>query len=270
MTTAHQAGRRLEGAARQAANHPVLEKLAKVGFAARGVLYAIIGLVALQIALGSGGEADKSSAIHIVRDSPFGDALLWVMAVGLAALTIWQVSEAVWGRPEVRSRVESVSRAVVYAGLVFSMVALLTQNKAATSTDSQSQDATKALFELPGGQFLVGLLALGVMALGVYWIYEGWTEKFMKDMRVTEPRARGVVVKLGKAGYIARGVIAIAAGALIGQAALTYDPDKAAGIDGALKSLADTPAGPWLLVVVAIGLVLFAAYCFAEARWHRV
>ncbi|MEU8195105.1 DUF1206 domain-containing protein [Microbispora amethystogenes] len=270
MTTAHQTGRRVEGTARRAADHPALEKLAKVGFAARGVLYAIIGLVALQIAFGGGGEADKSSALQIVRDSPLGDPLLWLMAVGLAALVIWQISEAVWGRPEARERVEAVARAVVYAALVYSMVALLTQNKAAASSDSQSQDATKALFDLPGGQFLVGLLALGVIALGVYWIYEGWTEKFMRDMHVTEPRARGVVVKLGKAGYIARGVIALAAGALIGQAALTYDPDKAAGIDDALKALADTPAGPWLLVVVAIGLVLFAVYCFAEARWHRV
>ncbi|MBD3142562.1 DUF1206 domain-containing protein [Microbispora bryophytorum] len=270
MTTAHQAGRRLEGAARKAADHPVLEKLAKVGFAARGVLYAIIGLVALQIAFGGGGEADKSSALQIVRDAPLGDPLLWVMAVGLAALTIWQVSEAVWGRPGVKERVEAVAKAVVYAALVFSMVALLTRDKAASSSDSQSQDATKTLFELPGGQFLVGLMALGVIALGVFWIYEGWTEKFMKDMYVTGPRARGLVVKLGKAGYIARGVIALAAGALIGQAAITYDPDKAAGIDGALKALADTPAGPWLLVVVAVGLVLFAVYCFAEARWHRV
>ncbi|WP_327045929.1 DUF1206 domain-containing protein [Microbispora sp. NBC_01189] len=150
------------------------------------------------------------------------------------------------------------------------MVALLTRNKAAASSDSQSEDVTKALFDLPGGQFLVGLLALGVIALGAYWIYEGWTGKFMRDMQVTEPRARGVVVRLGKAGYIARGVIALSAGALIGQAALTYDPDRAAGIDDALKALADTPAGPWLLAVVAIGLVLFAAYCFAEARWHRV
>ncbi|RGA06610.1 DUF1206 domain-containing protein [Microbispora triticiradicis] len=270
MTTAHQTGRRLEGAARRAADHPALEKLAKVGFAARGVLYAIIGLVALQIAFGGGGEADKSSALQIVRDSPLGDPLLWIMAVGLAALVIWQVSEAVWGRPEARERVEAVSRAVVYAALVYSMVALLTRNKGASSSDSQSEDATKALFDLPAGQFLVGLMALGVIALGVYWIYEGWTEKFMRDMHVTEPRTRGVVVKLGKAGYIARGVIALAAGALIGQAALTYDPDKAAGIDDALKALADTPAGPWLLVVVAIGLVLFAVYCFAEARWHRV
>ncbi|GII88520.1 membrane protein [Sphaerisporangium siamense] len=270
MTTANQAGRRLEGAARRVADHPALEKLAKVGFAARGVLYAIIGLVALQIAFGSGGEADKSSAIHIVRDAPLGDTLLWVMAVGLAALTIWQVIEAVWGRPEVHHRVESVAKAAVYGALVFSMVALLTKNKAASSTDSQSQDATEALFDLPGGQILVALIALVLIGFGAYWIHEGWTGKFMRDMRVTESRARGLVVGIGKAGYVARGVIALAAGALIGEAALTYDPDKAVGIDGALKSLAGTPVGPWLLVVVAIGLVLFAVYCFAEARWHRV
>lgn len=270
MTTAKQAGRQAEGAARRAADHPILEKLAKVGFAARGVLYAIIGVVALQIAFGSGGEADKSSAIHMVRNSPFGDALLWIMAIGLAALTIWQITEAIWGRIEVKDRVEAAAKAAVYAFLVFTMVSLLTQNKAASSTDSQSKDATKFLFDLPGGQFLVGLMALGVIALGVYWIYEGWTEKFMKDMNVTEPRARRTVTNLGKAGYIARGIVGLTAGGLIGKAALTYDPDKAVGIDGALKSLADTAIGPWLLVLVAIGLILFAVYCFAEARWHRV
>lgn len=210
MTTAHQAGRRLEGAARRAADHPVLERLAKAGFAARGVLYAIIGLVALHIAFGGGGQADKSSALQIVRDAPLGDPLLWVMAVSLAALTIWQVSEAVWGTPGVKERVQAAAKAVVYAALVFSIVALLTRNQPASSSDSKSQDVTKTLFELPGGQFLVGLMALGVLALGAFWIYAGWTAKFMKDMNVTEPRARGVVVKLGKAGYIARGVIALA------------------------------------------------------------
>ncbi|MET8156509.1 DUF1206 domain-containing protein [Sphaerisporangium sp. NPDC005289] len=270
MSTAKQAGRRLEGAARRMADHPVLQKLAKVGFASRGVLYAIIGLAALQIAYGGGGEADKSSAIHIVRDAPLGDTLLWVMAVGLAALTIWHVSEAIWGRPEVHYRVESIAKAAVYIALVFSMVALLTQNKAASSTDSQSQDAAKALFDLPGGQILVALIALALIGFGVSWIHEGWTGKFMRDMHVAEPRAHALVVNIGKVGYVARGVIALAAGALIGQAALTYDPDKAVGIDGALKSLADTPIGPWLLVVIAVGLVLFAVYCFAEARWHRM
>ncbi|WP_066363231.1 DUF1206 domain-containing protein [Herbidospora mongoliensis] len=267
MTTSETVG----GAARRAVQHPLLDKLAKVGFAARGVLYALIGLVALQIAFNgsSSEEADKSSAIHMVAEQPFGSVLLWIMAIGLAGLVVWQIGEAIWGPPKLRERAESVARAVVYVALVVSIVSLLVKGKEAASTDSQSQDVTRALFELPGGQFLVGLFALGLMALGVYWIHEGWTEKFMKDMHVTEPKARTTVVRLGKAGYIARGVVAIAAGVLVGQAALTYDPDKAAGIDNALKSLSETPMGPWLLGLVAIGLILFAVYCFAESRWHR-
>lgn len=261
MSTANQ----VTGAARRAADHPALNKLARVGFAARGVLYALIGLVALQIAFGDSGEADKSGAIHLVAAQPFGNALLWVMAVGLAGLAVWQTGEAIFGRPQVKDRVESAARAVVYVLLVVSMLGLLLQGKKATSTDSQSRDATKAIFELPAGQFLVGLLALGVIALGVYWIHEGWTAKFMKDMRGGGPAVR----RIGQAGYVARGVVAIAAGVLIGKAAITYDSDKAVGIDGALKSLADTPAGPLLLAVVALGVMMFAVYCFAEARWHR-
>ncbi|WP_061298896.1 DUF1206 domain-containing protein [Herbidospora cretacea] len=267
MTTSETVG----GAARRAVQHPMLDRLAKVGFAARGVLYALIGVIALQIAFGGSGgeEADKSGAIHMVAAQPFGSVLLWIMAIGLTGLVVWQIGEAIWGRPKMRDRVESIARAVVYTALVISIVGLLVKGKEAASTDSQSQDATRALLEMPGGQFLVGLLALGVMALGVYWIHEGWTEKFMKDMHVTDPKARTTVVRLGKAGYISRGVVAIAAGVLVGQAALTFDPDKAAGIDDALKSLSETPMGPWLLAAVAIGLILFAIYCFAESRWHR-
>lgn len=254
---------------RKTAKHPVVKKLARVGLAARGVLYALLGVLALQIAFGGGGSADKSGAIHTVAAQPLGGVLLWSMAIGLTALTVWQLSEAVLGHPDVKDRVESVARAVVYGLLVFSIVGLLISGKRAASTDSQSKDATKFLFDLPGGQVIVGLIGLGLIALGCYWIYEGWTRKFMKDMRVTGRRARDLVPKIGAAGYVARGIIAIAAGILIGRAAITYDPEKAAGIDKALKALVDLPVGPVILGIVAVGLLLFAVYCFAEARWHR-
>ncbi|GAA2397174.1 DUF1206 domain-containing protein [Nonomuraea africana] len=239
--------------------------LTRLGYAARGVLYLLIGIVALQIAFGSGGEADKSGAIRIVAEQPFGVVVLWIMTVGLAALTVWQARETLSGRGRTRDRIESALRALFYALLVVSLLGLLLRGKPAASTDSQSQDATKALLDLPGGQVLVGIAALGLVALGAHWIHEGWTKKFMKDMTGGGETVR----RLGQAGYIARGVIAIAAGVLVGQAAITYDAGKAVGIDGALKSLADTPAGPWLLAAVAMGLVLFAMYCVAEARWHR-
>ncbi|GAA0392739.1 membrane protein [Acrocarpospora corrugata] len=257
--------------ARSVAEHPVLDRAAKIGFAARGVLYGLIGLVALQIGLGSGTgeEADKSGAIHLVASRPLGELLLWIMAFGLAGLALWQVGEMIFGSPETMERVEAAGRVVMYVALVISLLGLLLYGKSATSTDDQSKDLTRLLFDLPAGPILVGLLGLGLVALGVYSIREGWTERFMRHMNVTEARARSTVVRLGKAGYIARGMIAVAAGGLICQAALTYDPDKAVGIDGALRALADTPVGPWLLVVVAIGVMLFAVYCFAEARWYR-
>ncbi|MEV4061787.1 DUF1206 domain-containing protein [Nonomuraea dietziae] len=240
--------------------------LTRLGYAARGVLYLLIGIVALQVAFGEGGEADKSGAIRIVAAQPFGTVVLWIMTLGLAALTVWQTRETFSSRGRARDRIESGLRAAFYALLVVSLLGLLLRGKPAASTDSQSQDATKALLDLPGGQVLVAIAALGLIALGVHWIHEGWTKKFMKDMTGGGETVR----RLGQAGYIARGVVAIAAGILVGQAAITYDSDKAVGIDGALKSLAETPAGPWLLVAVALGLVLFAAYCVAEARWHRV
>ncbi|MEU7899687.1 DUF1206 domain-containing protein [Nonomuraea sp. NPDC049152] len=239
--------------------------LTKLGHAARALLYALIGLVALQVAFGEAGEADKNGAIHLVAAQPFGSVVLWIMTLGLAALVVWQAREALTSGGRTRDRLESAAKSVFYVLLVVSLLGLLLRGKRAASTDSQSQDVTQALLALPAGQVLVGIVALGVIALGVHWIHEGWTKKFMKDMTGGGETVR----RLGQAGYIARGVIAITAGALIGQAAITYDPDRAVGLDGALKSLADTPAGPWLLVAVAVGLVLFAVYCLAEARWHR-
>ncbi|NUT40854.1 MAG: DUF1206 domain-containing protein [Thermoactinospora sp.] len=269
MQTANEAGRKATGAARRATDNPWIDRLARVGFAARGVLYALIGLLALQIGpfSGSGEKADKSGAIHLVEQQPFGNFLLWVMTIGLAALAIWQVGEAVFSHHRTRDRVESAGRAAVYVLLVISMLGLLLKGKEASSTDKQSRDATSAILDLapPLGQILVALLGLGVIALGIYWIHEGWTAKFMRDMTGGGRWVR----RVGQAGYIARGVVAISAGVLIGKAAITYDAKDAVGIDGALKGLADAPAGPYLRVAVAVGLMLFAVYCFAEARWHR-
>ncbi|MFD0890109.1 DUF1206 domain-containing protein, partial [Streptosporangium algeriense] len=139
-------------------------------------------------------------------------------------------------------------------------------------SDAGSKDLTALAMDLPGGRVLVGLAGLGVVALGAYWIHSGWKRRFLEDLRTGEmPRgARRLAERLGTAGYLARGVIAVAAGVFVLQAAITYDPDRARGVDSTLRALADTPAGPWLLGVVALGLLLFAAYCFLQARWHRL
>ncbi|GAA3139209.1 DUF1206 domain-containing protein [Planomonospora alba] len=249
--------------------------MARLGLACRGVLYGLIGFLALQIAFGGGSggrEADKTGAIEMVREQPFGTALLWLMAVGFAALALWQLSEAVIGRGQTKDRVESAARTAVYALITAAILGLLLRGDSGSSTDEQSKDLTAKLMEAPGGQFLVGLAGLGLIALGAYWAHKGWKKRFLKDLRIGEmpPKARELAERLGTAGYLARGVIAAAAGVFVVQAAVTYDPDQAKGIDSTLRSLAETPVGPWLLGVVAIGLLLFAVYCFFEARWHRM
>ncbi|MFF0579770.1 DUF1206 domain-containing protein [Streptosporangium saharense] len=266
----------VEGTARRAANSRTLERLTRLGLACRGVLYGLIGFLALQIAFGGGSggkEADKTGAVETVAEQPFGIVLLWLMVVGFVALTLWQISEAILERGgEVKDRVEAGARAVVYGLVVVTLLGLLLRGDPGSSTDDSSKDLTAMAMDLPGGQILVGLVGLGVIALGGYWIHSGWKKKFLEDLRTGEmpPRARQLAERLGMAGYLARGVIAVAAGVFVVQAAITYDPDKARGVDSTLRALADTPVGPWLLGVVALGLVLFAAYCFLQARWHRL
>jgi hypothetical protein len=260
-------------AARRTANSDLLEWLARLGLVCRAALYALIGALALQIAFGSGGEeADKGGAVKTVAAQPFGTGLLWLMAVGLTALAVWQLLSATVGGAKPLDRVESAVRALVYALIVVSVLSLLLQGDSGASGDEQSRDVTRFLLDLPGGVLLVSAIGVGLIALGGYWVYKGFTRRFLDELRMAEipGRARAVVEKLGLAGYLCRGAIAGLAGVFIVRAALTYDPEQAKGIDATLRSFADTPAGPWLLVAVAVGLLLFAGYCLCEARWHRI
>ncbi|MFC4587811.1 DUF1206 domain-containing protein [Sphaerisporangium corydalis] len=272
MDSVASAGQQARGAARRATNSRTFERLTRLGLACRGVMYALIGLLALQIAFGGGGkEADKTGAVRTVAEQPFGTVVLWVMAVGFVALALWQLSEALIGGLEVKERVEAVAHTVVYALAVGTIMSFLLTGSTGSSTDKQSKDLTATVMDWPDGQIIIGAVGLAIIGVGLYWIYDGVTKKFLKHLRTGEmsPKVRGVVEKLGMIGYCARGVIAVAAGVFFISAAITYSPKEAKGIDSTLRSLAGTPLGPWLLVVVAAGVILFAAYCFCESRWRR-
>ncbi|WP_214410420.1 DUF1206 domain-containing protein [Sphaerisporangium fuscum] len=272
MSSVASAGHHARGVARQATRSRAFDRLARFGMACRGVLYALIGILALQIAFGgSGKEADKTGAVRMVAEQPFGTVVLWLLAIGFTGLALWQLSEALFGGLEVKDRVEAASRTVVYALVVGTVLSFLLRGSTGQSSDQKSKDLTATVMDWPGGQLIVGAVGLGIMALGAFWVYEGVTRKFRKNLRTGEmsPRVRGVVEKLGMVGYSARGVIAVAAGVFFLHAAITYDPDKAKGIDSTLRSFAGMPFGPWVLAVVALGLVLFGVYCVCEARWRR-
>ncbi|MEW9551027.1 DUF1206 domain-containing protein [Nonomuraea sp. NPDC050783] len=256
--------------ARRATNSPAMDRLTRVGLVCRALLYGLIGVLAIQIALGGNGgrEADKNGAIGKVASLPFGAVILWIMVVGFAALIIWQASEAIFKAHRLKDRVEPISRVVVYAFICTALLTMLLTGHT-NSDDERSRDVTAKLLDLPGGPFIVGLIGLGIIALGVYWMRYGIKKQFREHLKPMPPRASAMMSRLGLAGYLARGLIAALAGVFVVQAAITADPDKAGGIDATLRAFADTPAGPWLLVVVALGLVLFGVYCLGEARWRR-
>jgi hypothetical protein len=258
---------------RQAEGGRLLDRLARLGLICRAVLYVLIGALALQIALGDGSEeADSSGAIETLADQPFGTVTLWLMLVGFAALALWQLTEAMVGTDGLGARITAAARTGLYGLLAASLAALLFGGDEIESSDQQARDLTAMVLDLPGGQLLLGVIGLGVFGLGCYWLYKGVMRRFFRDLHAEQisPRTRSVVAILGLVGYAARGVVAGLAGVFLVQAAIQYEPDEAKGVDATLRSFADTTVGPWLLVVIAVGLLLFAAYCMCEARWRRV
>ena len=275
------ARRRMRGtriSARRAARSPVMAGLARAGLAARGVMYVIIGWIALQIAFGgSGHQADSAGALRLLAQNPVGMTALWLLAIGFAGLALWRLSEAIWGAAgsggrKTGTRLASLARAVIYGLLCLTILKYALGLGAPASSNTQSRDLTAALLHQPGGQVLVAVIGLAVVAAGLALIYQYWQKKFLRQLRLGggSPAVRTTVTRLGQAGGIARGVVFAAVGVFLVVAAVNARPGQARGVDSALRAMAATPFGPWLLVLVAAGLILFGIYSCCEARWRAV
>jgi hypothetical protein len=275
MSSLTHRGRRAKSEARRAARGPAAEVLARAGLTARGVIYILIGLVAILVAVGqSGKEADQAGALKLVASTPFGLFALWLLGLGFAAYALWRLSEAVFGVTGegygAGPRLKSAARAVIYLGF-----AVLTFDVIAGTGGSQArreQDWSAKAMHQPGGRWLVGIVGLVVVIAGVVLIIEGVRAKFMRLLETSQmsPRTRTVVKRLGMIGTTARGAVFALAGALVVQAAINYQPSKARGLDKALLTLRDQPFGEVLLGIAAIGLIIFGVYALCEARWHKV
>jgi len=270
------AGQSANQSARQVANSRPVKIGARVGILAYGITHILIGLLALQIAFGQGGEqADQNGAFQAIAQQPFGQVLLWVLVVGFVFAALWKVEEAIWGytymsdkKKVVRKKVTSGAKAVLFVVLAF-----LAGRTAMGSGGggNQQQAATAGVLALPGGQFLVGLAGLLIVALGVYKIVRGWQQKFTEEMDLpSDRRARQLALRSGQAGYIGRGIATGIVGILVLFAAINFNPQEAGGIDAALKTLAAQPFGPYLLILVALGFIAFGVFSFFDARYHRV
>lgn len=270
---------RVQAAGRRASQSGPLQFLARGGLAARGVLYVLIGYLAIRIAFGKSGKAaDRQGALQTVAQTSGGRAILWLLAVGFAGLAIWHFIEAVRGQPgpdgaKVGKRLASLARGIFYAAVCASTVAFVIGAGGPGSSDQKSKDYTgRVMHDVPAGRWLVLLVGLGFIAGGIRLAVAALRRNFERDLKTEQmsPPVRRVVETLGMVGRTTRAVVFAAAGVFLVYAAITFDPKKAKGVDGTLREFATTSVGPWLLVLVALGLVVFGLYCFCEARWRRL
>nr|WTA23710.1 DUF1206 domain-containing protein [Streptomyces sp. NBC_00853] len=256
------------------------EVTARCGLLARGVLYALVGMLALRVATGDPGgggkEADRQGALEELVGKPFGGVLVWAVGIGLVGMVLWRLSEAVFGAagPEGNKpvkRLAAAGRTVCYATVAFSVLSFAAGG-GGRSGDQQSRDVTARALDLPAGQWLVGAAGLGIALAGAVIAVQAARRSFRKHLAMggVSARWRAAVGFLGVTGGLARGALFAAVGGFVVYAAVRFDPAQAKGTDDTLRSFALTPAGPWLLVAVALGLMLFGAFSWAMARWREV
>lgn len=262
-----------KSAARTATQSTVFRTIARIGYVVLGVLHIVIGIIAVSVATGRGGEADQGGAMEMIRDSPVGAGLLWAIVIGLVALAAWQVAEAFlardadakkkWGH-----RAKFVGTALVYLAIAFTALVYALGGQADSSQSSQSLSAR--LMASPGGLVLLVVIGLTVLAIGIAFIVRGFTRVFEKHLDLPTGVAATGIVTFGVVGYVAKGVAVAVAGVLFVVAAFTHDAETAGGLDAALHALAELPFGPLILWVVAAGLIVYGLFCFARARYARM
>jgi len=258
-------------AANKVESHPALQTGARVGYAVSGVLHLLIGWIGLQIAWSaSGTSADQSGALQSLAGNGLGRLTLWLAVLGFLSLGLWQLANTLTSKPAKDAstwafRVKGGAKVVLYLALAWTSFSVARGRPG--SSKEQSTDFTASLLQHSGGRLAVAVIGLVVIGVGGYHVHKGWTRKFLQDLRENP----GVIAtRAGILGYIAKGVALGVVGALFVAAAAQNSSRKATGLDGALRSLREQPAGQWLLTAVALGLAAYGLYSFARARYARV
>lgn len=250
------------------------EWLSRAGFVARGVVYVTVGILAINLAAGSGGRnANQIGALRAIANQPFGKVLLILIAVGLGGYALWRLVRAAIGHgPEgsddAMDRVTALASGVVYAGLCVIAIEVLRGGGGSGS----AKKPTAGILGWPAGTWLVGIAGVVFAGVGLYQGYRGISTEFLDESKSEEmsPQVRTVITWLGIFGYLARMVVFTLVGIFLVRAAVDYNPKKAVGLDGALATIDHASYGPYLLGVVATGLIAFGAYSLSDARYRRI
>ncbi len=258
------------------AQNSAFEHVARAGYVVSGVLHIVIGYLALRIALGTGGgSADQSGALAALSAKPGGTIALWAAVIALVIMALWRLAETALGRstdpksqgamPETLDRVKAFALAVVYFGFAYSTFGFA--SGAGKSTGDQNSGLSARLMQTASGTVALVVAGIIIVTVGGYHVYKGASRSFLDDLNGTTGT---LVRRLGIIGYIAKGLVIAGAGVLVVVAASLSQPDKATGLDAALKALGAQPFGAALLLLASLGIITYGLYSFAMARYAKM
>jgi hypothetical protein len=247
-----------------------MDRLAKVGTFTHGVVFALVGVLALLAAFGKGGKVtDSNGVIHTISESPFGQVLVLLTAVGLAAYALWQLLRP--NAKDLLQRVRFILVGMLYAGLSLTAFQLGTGSGESGASSAPKTWIGAALASDFGPALLI-IAGLVIFGAGAYFLYSAYRMKFIEDLRLRSASAneRVWLEKFGRAGYTARGIVFLLVGGSFVAAGLHSNPSEAQGMDRALKGLEGLPYGDLILGAVAAGLLAFGLFRMLSARFHSV
>ena len=260
-----QAAATARNAERRAA--PWIETLARAGYAAKGVVYILIGFIAARVAFGNGGNVEGSTgAIRTLRDETFGTAMLWLIGLGLLGYVVWRLVAAIRNPENAKTgkRAFYVVSALVYGALALEALRLATGSGGGSETHW-----TSTLLAQPFGRVLTGIVGLAIAGYGIQQLWRGWTADLDRrlDLSPLSATTRTWVRRLGRFGLAARGVVLVILGYIFLRAALDAQASESGDVEGVLGSMTDKP---WLLAVIGLGFIAYGAYTVVLARYRRI
>lgn len=275
------------GEAKQQAQHavgvasPWLEGFGRLGYVAKGVVYTLVGVLAAQAAMGAGGTTtDARGTLPQIIQAPFGQVLLAGTAFGLVGYGLWRFIQAGMDTENKGTDAQGLLTRGTYVIIGVSHIALalsalqllLGSDGDSSGGDSAAQDRTAWLLSQPFGQWLVGLVGVVVIGVAIYQWYQAYSARFREQLKLGEMSSaqQRWATRLGRLGFAARGVVFGIVGGLLTAAAIHAEPQEARGLGGALTTVAEQSFGPWLLGVLAVGLIAYGVYVLVEARYRRL
>jgi Domain of Unknown Function (DUF1206) len=262
------------------AANPWMERIARFGYATKGLVYMVVGALATMTATGYGGQTtDVRGALQEIETQPFGKITLMVVAFGLVGYVVWRWIQALADTEEKGTKLKGIlvrigyaGSGLAYAGLSFTAARILIDVGDPDSSSQVQQRWTERVMSLPYGGWLIELVGASVVGFGLYQIYKGYRAKFRKRLKLGEmgKTKDNWATWSGRFGYAARGIVFCIVGVFLIQAARHYNPAEVKGLDEVLQSLARQSYGPWLLGIVAVGLVAYGFYMLVEARYRRI